>query len=313
MPEGPAARLWHAATLLREHRGGRHNAALLAHGIGGTEAHVLLALSLGIRAEEFKRIRHLPKAQLAAVVDGLRGRGLADAAGALTDAGRETRERTEALTDELAVPRAPAGFSRAAAIRRQGRERGMAFDQELAQRVRSVLAAAGQQPAEKKMFGGLSFLVGGNMCCGVLGAALLIRRRGRGRRPSAARYLPQPHRVCSPRASQLAVLLAGLGGNVRANTEVASTHSWSAGPCRPAGSTKTMPFIGRPVKSIGRTCGQSKVRSAPSGPSRTMRVSLTMPQNMWPPSRNASLPNSCRSVTASAASTAQTRSARSSS
>jgi hypothetical protein len=39
-----------------------------------------------------------------AVADGLRGRGLVDAAGALTDAGRETRERIEALTDELAAP-----------------------------------------------------------------------------------------------------------------------------------------------------------------------------------------------------------------
>ena len=54
VPEEPVARLWHAATLLREHRGDGHNAALVAHGIGGTEAHVLLALSLGIRAEEFR-------------------------------------------------------------------------------------------------------------------------------------------------------------------------------------------------------------------------------------------------------------------
>jgi len=51
----------------------------------------------------------------------------------------------------------------------------MTFDQELARRVRAVLAATGQQPAEKKMFGGLSFLVGGNMCCGVLKQDLLIR------------------------------------------------------------------------------------------------------------------------------------------
>lgn len=104
VPEEPVARLWHAATLLREHRGDGHNAALLAHGIGGTEAHVLLALSLGMRAEEFGRIHHLPKAQLAAVVDGLRGRGLVDAAGGFTDAGRETKEQIEALTDELAAP-----------------------------------------------------------------------------------------------------------------------------------------------------------------------------------------------------------------
>jgi hypothetical protein len=104
VPEEPVARLWHAATLLREHRGDGHNAALLAHGIGGTEAHVLLALSLGMRAEEFGRIHHLPKAQLAAVVDGLRRRGLVDAAGGFTDAGRAIRERIEALTDELAAP-----------------------------------------------------------------------------------------------------------------------------------------------------------------------------------------------------------------
>jgi hypothetical protein len=103
VPEEPVARLWHAATLLREHRGDGHNAALVAHGIGGTEAHVLLAVSLGMRPEEFSRIHHLPRAQLAAVVDGLRGRALVDAAGGLTDAGREIRERIEARTDELAA------------------------------------------------------------------------------------------------------------------------------------------------------------------------------------------------------------------
>jgi hypothetical protein len=104
VPPEPVARLWHAATLLREHRGDGHNVALVAHGIGGTEAHVLLALSLGMRAEEFGRIHHLPKARLAAVVDGLRDRGLVDAAGGFTDAGRETKARIEALTDQLAAP-----------------------------------------------------------------------------------------------------------------------------------------------------------------------------------------------------------------
>jgi hypothetical protein len=104
LPDEPLARLWHAATLLREHRGDGHNAALLAHGIGGTEAHVLLALSLGMPAEKFGRIHHLPKARLAAVVDGLRDRGLVDAAGGFTDAGRATKQRVEALTDDLAAP-----------------------------------------------------------------------------------------------------------------------------------------------------------------------------------------------------------------
>ena len=104
VPAEPVARLWHATTLLREHRGDGHNAALLVHGIGGTEAHVLLALSLGMRAEEFGRVHHLPQAQLAAVVDGLRGRGLVDADGGFTDAGRAIKERIEAVTDELAAP-----------------------------------------------------------------------------------------------------------------------------------------------------------------------------------------------------------------
>ena len=104
VPGEPVARLWHAATLLREHRGDGHNAVLVAHGIGGTEAHVLLALSLGMRAEEFGRVHHLPRARLAAVLDGLRERGLVTADGTFTDAGRETRERIEALTDELAAP-----------------------------------------------------------------------------------------------------------------------------------------------------------------------------------------------------------------
>jgi len=59
-PEEPVAKLWHAATVLREHRADGHDAALLAHGIGGTEAHVLLALSLGMRAAQFGRLHHLP-------------------------------------------------------------------------------------------------------------------------------------------------------------------------------------------------------------------------------------------------------------
>jgi DNA-binding MarR family transcriptional regulator len=104
IPEDPVARVWHAATLLREHRGDGHNALLVAHGIGGTESHVLMALALGMKAEKFGRIHHLPKAQLAAVIDGLRDRGLVNADGGFTDAGRELRERIETLTDELAAP-----------------------------------------------------------------------------------------------------------------------------------------------------------------------------------------------------------------
>jgi hypothetical protein len=104
LPAGQVARLWHGANLLREHRGDGHVAALLTSGIGGTEAHVLHALSEGTPAEHFGRVSHLPKARLAAVVDGMRSRGLIGADGWLTAAGRQAKERVEALTDELAAP-----------------------------------------------------------------------------------------------------------------------------------------------------------------------------------------------------------------
>jgi hypothetical protein len=103
IPDEPVARLWHAADLLREHRGDGHIAACMSEGIGGTESHVISALAAGIfPAESFGRIHHLPKARLAAVMDGLRARGLIDAPGHFTDAGRECRERIEAVTDRLA-------------------------------------------------------------------------------------------------------------------------------------------------------------------------------------------------------------------
>ncbi|MEU0558669.1 MarR family transcriptional regulator [Dactylosporangium sp. NPDC006015] len=102
VPEEPVARLWHAATLLREHRGDGHNAALVTAGIGGTEAHVLHALSEGIPAEKYGRVHHLPADQLAAVVDGMRVRGLIDDSGSLSEAGRETKQQIEAVTDDLA-------------------------------------------------------------------------------------------------------------------------------------------------------------------------------------------------------------------
>ncbi|MEU0532750.1 SCO6745 family protein [Amycolatopsis tolypomycina] len=104
VPAEPVARLWHAATLLREHRGDGHTAALLTEGIGGTEAHVLHALSIDLPAEKFGRVWHLPAAQLQAVVDGMRTRGLIGPDSRLTPDGRAAKDRVEALTDRLAEP-----------------------------------------------------------------------------------------------------------------------------------------------------------------------------------------------------------------
>jgi hypothetical protein len=104
VPEQPLGRLWYAGNLLREHRGDGHVVALVANGIGGTEAHVLLALSEGMPAEKFGRVSHLPHAQLTAVVDGMCERGLIGGDGWLTADGRATKAQIEALTDDLAAP-----------------------------------------------------------------------------------------------------------------------------------------------------------------------------------------------------------------
>jgi hypothetical protein len=103
VPEEPTTKLFHAASLLREHRGDGHITALMAEHIGGLEAHVLLALDLGMPAEKFGRIHHLPRAQLSALIDGMKARGLVADDGGFTPAGRATKQRIEALTDALAV------------------------------------------------------------------------------------------------------------------------------------------------------------------------------------------------------------------
>ncbi len=103
LPEEPVARLFHAASLLREHRGDGHVAALMAEGIGGLEAHVLLALDMGIPAPKFGRIHHLPAALLTDLIDRMKDRGLIADEATFTPAGRRAKDRVEALTDELAL------------------------------------------------------------------------------------------------------------------------------------------------------------------------------------------------------------------
>ena len=50
----------------------------------------------------------------------------------------------------------------------------MAYDELLAQRMREALS---DRPdlSERKMFGGLCFMIGGNMCCGIVGEELMLR------------------------------------------------------------------------------------------------------------------------------------------
>lgn len=50
----------------------------------------------------------------------------------------------------------------------------MAFDEALADRVRDILAARSEL-SERRMFGGIAFMLAGNMCCGVVGEDLMVR------------------------------------------------------------------------------------------------------------------------------------------
>jgi TfoX/Sxy family transcriptional regulator of competence genes len=51
---------------------------------------------------------------------------------------------------------------------------GMAYDLGLADRIRVVLGRSGAF-SERKMFGGLCFLVNGHMCCGIVKSDLMLR------------------------------------------------------------------------------------------------------------------------------------------
>lgn len=65
----------------------------------------------------------------------------------------------------------------------------MSYDEKLASRIRRVLAGKAEEVSERKMFGGICFMVRGAMCCGVLGPDLIVR-------VGAERYadaLAQPH------------------------------------------------------------------------------------------------------------------------
>lgn len=102
-PSSALAALWHAATLLREHRGDGHVAALVTEGIGGREANVLHVASGAVPAEFIKRSRDYTDEEWDACVESLSARGLLTATGNLTDSGRALKARVEDRTDTLAL------------------------------------------------------------------------------------------------------------------------------------------------------------------------------------------------------------------
>jgi TfoX/Sxy family transcriptional regulator of competence genes len=79
--------------------------------------------------------------------------------------------------------------------------------------LRAVLAAAAPvPPTERRMFGGLTFMVGGNMCCGVMGEDLFVRvGEAEASRALAAEPAARPFDMGrGPSASMVLVARAGV-------------------------------------------------------------------------------------------------------
>ena len=98
---GPA-RLWQAATLLREHRGDGHFAALTAADIDGCEALVLRSC-LDLRREDLQPVRGWTDEVWKSALSRLADRGWISTDGTLTDAGRNAHAAVEDATDRAAA------------------------------------------------------------------------------------------------------------------------------------------------------------------------------------------------------------------
>ncbi|MGX1478943.1 UNVERIFIED_CONTAM: hypothetical protein RKD50_007751 [Streptomyces canus] len=138
VPQEPHLAFWHAATLLREHRGDGHLAALMSAELDGLEALVThTATGRGMTPPWVFTTRGWTQREWDAAVERLRKRGLLDADGELTERGTALREEIEAETDRL--DRAPYEHLGAEGVRRLT---------ELAIGFARTAAAAGAYPAD---------------------------------------------------------------------------------------------------------------------------------------------------------------------
>jgi hypothetical protein len=98
----PLARLWQAATLLREHRGDGHFAALVAAGIDGCEALVLRS-GQDLSREQLQPLRGWTDGEWDAAAGRLAARGWLGEDGRVTPAGAAARQAVEDATDLAAA------------------------------------------------------------------------------------------------------------------------------------------------------------------------------------------------------------------
>jgi hypothetical protein len=105
LPDGESsgmARLWQAATLLREHRGDGHFAALAAADVDGIEA-VALRCCMDLRREDLQPVRGWTDEAWDDALARLADRGWVGADGQLTSAGQAAHDAVEDATDWAAA------------------------------------------------------------------------------------------------------------------------------------------------------------------------------------------------------------------
>jgi len=103
-PDAPHLVLWHGLSLLREHRGDGHVAALLASGLSGLAALIThVATGRGFVPGFARSSRGWSRAAWDQAVADLIARGLLEADDVLAPAGQELRADVEAATDRMAA------------------------------------------------------------------------------------------------------------------------------------------------------------------------------------------------------------------
>ncbi len=102
-PEAPHLVLWHAATLIREHRGDGHIAAMVHADVDACQAHWLTISDGATTREVFELSRRWPEAEWEAARVRLQRRGWLEANATLTQDGVEAKQSLEDRTDELAT------------------------------------------------------------------------------------------------------------------------------------------------------------------------------------------------------------------
>jgi hypothetical protein len=101
-PRAPHLALWHGCTLLREHRGDGHIAALYAADVDPCEAHVLRLAVSGIDRTTIAPYRGWDDDDWAAAADRLAERGWLDDERAITPVGLDAHTAIEVDTDRMA-------------------------------------------------------------------------------------------------------------------------------------------------------------------------------------------------------------------